>query len=98
MEHAPPARMDRRNRKTQYLPSGFTPATKSGDRRPAGDALITDEKGILLSVRVADCLPVLLADVRRRAVAAIHAGWRGMLHSIVEKGVVDVRRGVGSQP
>ena len=87
-----------RSRKIEYLPSGFTPATKSGDRQSAGDALMTDEKGILLSVRVADCLPVLLADVRRRAVAAIHAGWRGMLHSIVEKGVGEMRRVFGSRP
>jgi len=42
-----------------------------------GDALITDRPGCLLQVHTADCLPILLVDERRRAVAAIHAGWRG---------------------
>jgi YfiH family protein len=64
----------------------------------AGDGLITDRPGILLSVRVADCLPVLLADPVRRAVGAFHAGWRGTLARIVEKGVGELRRQFGSDP
>jgi hypothetical protein len=47
-----------------------------GVAQPAGDALFTEEAGILLSVRTADCLPVLLVDPKHRAVAAVHAGWR----------------------
>jgi YfiH family protein len=50
-----------------------------------GDALITSTPGILLAVQTADCVPVLLADTRRRAVAAIHAGWRGTLARIAAK-------------
>jgi len=42
-----------------------------------GDALVTDRAGVILSVRTADCYPILLVDVKRRVVAAIHAGWRG---------------------
>jgi hypothetical protein len=64
----------------------------------AGDGLITASTGILLAVRTADCLPILLADTRRRAVAVLHAGWRGTLHRIAEKGVGEMRRCFGSRP
>ncbi len=63
-----------------------------------GDGLITDRPGIVLAVRVADCLPVLVADPVRRAVGAFHAGWRGTLARIVEKGVGEFRRHFGSDP
>ncbi len=66
--------------------------------RRSGDALITTEAGILLSVRTADCLPVLLADPRRRAVGAVHAGWRGALGRIVEKSTGEMRRVYDSNP
>jgi hypothetical protein len=69
-----------------------------GLAQPAGDALLTDQAGILLSVRTADCLPVLLVDPKRRAVAAVHAGWRGALARIVEKAVGEMRRVYGSEP
>jgi YfiH family protein len=48
-----------------------------------GDALVTDQAGLSVSVRTADCFPVLLADQRCRAVAAVHAGWRGTAAGIV---------------
>ena len=53
--------------------------------RVAGDALLTSTPGLLLAVRTADCLPILLADPRRRAVAVVHAGWRGTLARITQK-------------
>jgi len=65
---------------------------------PAGDGLITDQPGILLSVRTADCVPVLLVDRQRRTVAAVHAGWRGALSRIVEKAVGEMRRTFHSHP
>jgi hypothetical protein len=64
----------------------------------AGDALMSHDAGILLSVRTADCLPVLLVDPKHRAVAAIHAGWHGALARIVEKTVGEMRRVYGSSP
>ncbi|MDP9039973.1 MAG: peptidoglycan editing factor PgeF [Acidobacteriota bacterium] len=63
-----------------------------------GDALMTDIPGVLLAVGAADCVPVLVADVRRRAVAAFHAGWRGTLARIVERGIGRMRLRFGSRP
>lgn len=70
----------------------------AADAHPAGDGLITDTPGLLLGVQTADCLPVLLVDAKRRAVGAFHAGWRGTLKRIVEKGVGEMRRQFGSDP
>jgi polyphenol oxidase len=63
-----------------------------------GDGLMTDEPGVLLGIQTADCIPVLLADRKNRAVAAFHAGWRGTLARIVENGVGRMRLEFGSQP
>ncbi len=56
-----------------------------------GDAVMTNVPGVLLTIQVADCVPVLLFDPVRRAVAAFHAGWRGTLARIVERGVGTMR-------
>jgi hypothetical protein len=63
-----------------------------------GDGLMTDEPGLLLGIQTADCIPVLLADRKRRAVAAFHAGWRGTVKRIVESGVGRMRLEFGSRP
>jgi YfiH family protein len=44
-----------------------------------GDGLMTNEPGVLLGIQTADCIPVLVADRKNRAVAAFHAGWRGRM-------------------
>ena len=64
----------------------------------AGDGLITNTAGLLLAVKTADCVPVLVADVKRRAVGAFHAGWRGTIARIVEKGIGEMRRQFSSVP
>ena len=64
----------------------------------AGDGMLTRRPGRLLAIRTADCCPILIADVRRRAVAAVHAGWRGTLARIAEKAVGEMRRQFGSEP
>jgi len=53
----------------------------------SGDASATNQPGLLLAVQTADCVPILLVDPKHRAVAAIHAGWRGTLARITEKTV-----------
>ncbi len=48
-----------------------------------GDALVTNQPDVLLVVRTADCVPVLMVDIERRVVAAVHAGWRGAVAGVV---------------
>ena len=64
----------------------------------AGDGLMTDEPGVALGIQTADCVPVLVADLRTGAVAAFHAGWRGTLKRIVEQGLGRMRLEFGSRP
>lgn len=63
-----------------------------------GDALVTDRPGIAVAVRTADCYPILLADTRNHAVAAIHAGWRGTAARIVIKTLEMMRSEFGTNP
>ena len=62
-----------------------------------GDALLTRDSQILLTVQTADCVPILLADPRTRAVAAIHSGWRGTLKRIAEKTLGRMRMEFGTR-
>jgi YfiH family protein len=64
----------------------------------AGDGLITATPGLLLGIQTADCLPIILVDSKHRAVGVFHAGWRGTVKRIVEKGVGEMRRHFGSRP
>ena len=74
-------------------------AADAGRERPRkGDGHMTNEPGLLLGIQTADCIPVLVADRRRRAVAAFHAGWRGTVKRIVEIGVGRMRLEFGSRP
>ncbi len=62
------------------------------------DGQMTDEPGLLLAIQTADCIPVLVADRKRHAVAAFHAGWRGTVKRIVESGIGRMRLAFGSRP
>jgi polyphenol oxidase len=64
----------------------------------AADGMITDTPGLLLAIQTADCLPVIVVDTRRHAVGVFHAGWRGTVKRIVEKGVGEMVRCFGSRP
>jgi YfiH family protein len=68
------------------------------ERPRKGDGLMTGEPGLLIGVRTADCIPILVADRKRRTVAAFHAGWRGTVHRIVESGIGRLRLQFGSRP
>ena len=63
-----------------------------------GDALITNQPGITLSERTAECLPILMADTRNRVVAAVHAGWRGTITEILPKTVQAMANQFGTHP
>lgn len=60
------------------------------------DAHLTAQAGMLLSVSIADCVPVFLVDERRRVVALAHAGWRGTAAGILERTIGEMTGGDGS--
>jgi YfiH family protein len=62
------------------------------------DALIATEAGIGIAVKSADCLPILLADPEKRAVAAIHSGWRGCVAGVAIRTVEKMAALFGSRP
>lgn len=59
------------------------------------DAFITARPGIVLMVRVADCVPVILYEPVKNVLALVHAGWKGTLAGIAEKTVTEMVRGWG---
>jgi YfiH family protein len=63
-----------------------------------GDASATNRPGLLLGVQTADCVPILLVDPKKRAVAAVHAGWRGTLQRIVTKAIGKMQMQFGTRP
>jgi polyphenol oxidase len=65
---------------------------------PKGDTLFTREPDVMLAVQTADCVPILLADPKHRAVAAIHSGWRGTLARIAAKTLGRMHMEFGTRP
>lgn len=63
-----------------------------------GDGHVTHVPGVLLTVTVADCVPVFIADPARRAVGLLHAGWRGVAAGVVRSGIEAMREAFGSSP
>jgi copper oxidase (laccase) domain-containing protein len=72
-------------------------ADRPGDY-PDTDALITSATGVFLCVSVADCVPVLLYDPRKKTAAAVHAGWRGSASAVVLAAVDAMRSAYGTTP
>ncbi len=63
-----------------------------------GDALLENTPGAAVAVKTADCLPILLVDAAKRAVAAVHAGWRGTVAEIARHAVERMHQTFGSAP
>ena len=61
------------------------------------DASITNQHGVLVTVRTADCVPILLYDPIQHVVAAIHSGWRGSVAGIIPKTILKMQQEFGSQ-
>src|SRR4051812_3037593 len=79
--------------------SGIIYVIKNAPKQPfAGDGLLTQTPGLLLSIQTADCVPILLFDPVKRVVGAFHAGWRGTVKRIVEKGVGGMQVHFESKP
>jgi YfiH family protein len=73
-------------------------ATDGGSVIPRTDALITDEPGVVLLLRFADCVPVLFYDPIHRAAGLVHAGWRGTVASVIPACVQAMQQEFGSDP
>ena len=56
-----------------------------------GDAIITNQPGVMIGVCVADCAPILLLDPEKRVIAAVHAGWQGTAARLVSKTVAGMQ-------
>ncbi|ARK12121.1 peptidoglycan editing factor PgeF [Fibrella sp. ES10-3-2-2] len=84
---------------TSYQVHGTSVQVVTEPGRTSGfDALITNVPGLLVGVTVADCTPILVYDRLNRAVAAIHAGWRGTVGAIVTKTLLTMQQHYGTQP
>ena len=67
-------------------------------RASEADAMITDQAGFGLFWAYADCVPILLYDPRRHAIALVHAGWRGTAAALAARAVAAIAERFGSRP
>lgn len=72
--------------------------TDAPGRRHGHDGILTATPGVYTLVTVADCTPVLVYDARTRAVAALHAGWRGTVAGIVQQALAQLQQAFGTRP
>jgi purine-nucleoside/S-methyl-5'-thioadenosine phosphorylase / adenosine deaminase len=70
---------------------------ENAGERPRADGMVTDAAGMMLAVFTADCVPLLMRSKRGRTVAAIHAGWRGVIAGIAREGVAAMKK-LGAPP
>jgi len=89
--HAPLARPRQVHGATVLLAEQVTPSAE-------GDAVVATGRGVAVGILTADCAPVLLLDRRQRAVAAVHAGWRGAAAGVLEATLATLHGTVGVEP
>ena len=73
---------------------GVVATARKGEKSPIAvkaDALVSDDPTRVMAVRVADCVPVLIAGDEGRVVAAVHAGWRGVIAGVVPAAIREMR-------
>ena len=70
----------------------FIKSYKFKKKKLTGDALITDQKRIILGVLTADCVPVLIFDKKLKVISAIHAGWKGAYKGIIQNVVKHLKK------
>ena len=81
----------------RVLARGHVPE-RAHEQRPDGDAIVSNQAGLVLAVMVADCVPVLIVDPVRGAAAAVHAGWRGTCAQVVAAAIAAMQREFGTKP
>jgi YfiH family protein len=89
--HVPLARLKQVHGTTVLLADQATPTSE-------GDAVVATTPGVAVGIVTADCAPMLLRDRRGRAVAAVHAGWRGAAAGVVESTLATLSRHAGVEP
>ena len=67
-------------------------------KRYEGDAILTDRKDLLISIQVADCVPIFLVEEKRKVIGLIHAGWKGTLLGIARNTLVMARSRLNCSP
>lgn len=70
----------------------------ASDIRPEGDAIVSNEPGLVLAVLVADCVPIVIVDPVRGAAAAVHAGWRGTCARVAVAAIDTLSQKFDSEP
>ncbi len=81
----------------RVLRKGRTAAAELAET-PEADAIVSNVAGLVLSVQVADCVPILVADARDGSAAAIHAGWRGTCAGLVRAVTEAMTKEFGCDP
>jgi YfiH family protein len=82
----------------QIHSSTVVKALQGSDATHEGDAITTDQRGLLLLMRFADCVPILFFDPVNSAIAIAHAGWKGTLNGVVTEVVKAMSQHYGTSP
>ena len=92
-----PARFERLATLKQVHSAECVAGAGRGGVLGTGDALLENTPGAVVAVKTADCIPLLLVDPGHRAVAAVHAGWRGTVAGIARSAVAALGAQFGSR-